>query len=308
MARIRGFGCYVPSRVVGNPEVGMMTGADPDWILQVSGIRERRWAGPEETVADLGVKAARDCLEKCGVLATEIGLILVASGSGERRFPGPAARIAAALRLAGKPAVDLPLASAGTLFGISLAADLAQHYGNVLVIGTEIMSRVIGLNPAYKDTAVLFGDGAGACIVGAHSGFAEIRDHILCSDGDFAEILRLDIDAPLYMDGRAVIMQVARKLPRAIQELLDRNHRKAQDVDVFLLHQANLNLLTRVAQALGVQEARIYRNVERYGNTSSASLLIAASEWWREVGGVMQGPMVFAAFGAGLNWGALLAE
>ncbi len=96
--------------------------------------------------------------------------MLVSSGSGERRFPGPAASIAAALGLAGKPAIDLPIASAGTLFGLSLAAELVTHYGNVLVVGSEIMSRVIGLNPAHRDTAILFGDGAGACLVSAQTG------------------------------------------------------------------------------------------------------------------------------------------
>ena len=195
-----------------------------------------------------------------------------------------------------------PLHSAcGTLVGLTLAADLVAHYGNVLVIGTEIMSRVIGLNPAYRDTAVLFGDGAGACLVSADTGFAQIRDSILCSDGDFAQILRLDVDAPLFMDGRSVIMQVSRKLPRTIKELLDRNQRKSTEIEVFLLHQANLNLITKVAQVLEAPDARFFRNLSKYGNTSSASLLIAAAEWW-QAAGQLNGPMVMAAFGAGLNW------
>ena len=160
MAKLRGFGAYLPARVVDNAEIGPMCGADPAWIKSQTGIEQRRWAAPEERVADLGVKAARDCLANCGALATEIELVMVSSGSAERRFPGPAASIAAALGLAGKPAIDLPIASAGSLVGLALAADLAGHYGNVLVIRTEIMSRVIGLNPAYKDTGILFGDGA----------------------------------------------------------------------------------------------------------------------------------------------------
>lgn len=308
MARIRGFGSYLPARVVDNEEIGLLCGANPEWIKQQTGIEQRRWAAPEELVADMGVLAARDCLKNCGALTSEIGLVLVSCGSAERRFPGPAAGIAAALGLAGKPAIDLPLASAGTLFGIALAADLVKHHGNVLVIGTEAMSRVIGLNPAYRDTAILFGDGAGACLVSAETGFAEIRDSLVCSDGDFAEILRLDVDAPLYMDGRSVIMQVSRKLPRTIQELLDRNHRKSMEIEAFLLHQANLNLITRVAQTLRAEDSRFFRNLHKYGNTSSASLLIAASEWWQQVGGEMKGPIVMGAFGAGLNWGAILAD
>ena len=307
MPRIRGFGAYLPARVVDNAEIAALCGADPEWITQQTGIERRRWAAPTEHVADLGVLAARDCLANCGVLASEVGLVLVSSGSAERRFPGPAAPIAAALGLAGKPAIDLPLASAGTLFGISLAADLVKHHGNVLVIGTEILSRVIGLNPAYRDTAILFGDGAGACLVSEDQGFAEIRDSLLCSDGDFAEILRLDVDAPLHMDGRTVIMQVARKLPRAIRELLDRNQVSPAAVEAYLLHQANLNLISRVASTLGAPDNRFFRNLIDYGNTSSASLLIAATECWKQKG-EMTGPVVMAAFGAGLNWGAMLLD
>src|SRR3954447_25195579 len=105
MARIRGFGAYLPARVVDNAEIGPMCGADPDWIKQQTGIEQRRWAAPGQLVADMGVLAARDCLENCGEVAREIGLVLVASGSSERRFPGPAASIAAALGIAGKPAL-----------------------------------------------------------------------------------------------------------------------------------------------------------------------------------------------------------
>ena len=285
-----------------------MCGVDPDWIRHHTGIEQRRWAAPGEMVADMGVLASRDCLANCGMVASEIGLVLVASGSSERRFPGPAASIAAALGLSGKPAIDLPIASAGTLFGLALAADLVKHHGSIVVIGAEIMSRVISVNSAYRDTAILFGDGAGACLVSPDTGFAEIRDSLLCSDGDFAEILRLDVDAPLYMDGRSVIMQVSRKLPRTIQELLDRNGRKVAEIDAFLLHQANLNLITRVAQSLRADESRFFRNLNQYGNTSSASLLIAAAEWWRDAGGRMKGPIIMGAFGAGLNWGAMLLD
>src|SRR5579863_6398959 len=111
MAKIRGFGSYLPARVVTNAELGPRCGAEPEWIRQQTGIEERRWAAPEEFVADLGVLAARNCLENCGATASEVGLVLVSCGSAERRFPGPAPAIAAALGIAGKPAIDLPLAS-----------------------------------------------------------------------------------------------------------------------------------------------------------------------------------------------------
>jgi 3-oxoacyl-[acyl-carrier-protein] synthase-3 len=258
-------------------------------------------------VASLGVLAAKNCLENAGLVARDIGLVLAACSSAEHRFPGPASSIGAGLGITMVPAIDLPIASAGSLFGMALAAHLAPAYGNVLVVASEIMSRVVARHPAHRDTAILFGDGAGACLISAEAGFTEIRDSLLASDGDFAAALRLDLDAPLYMDGRTIIMQAARKIPRAISELLERNRIPAAAVEAFLMHQANLNLIARVAQALAVPEDRFFRNIQRYGNTSSASLLIAAAEWRQQHPSPPAGPLVFAAFGAGLHWGALLA-
>jgi 3-oxoacyl-[acyl-carrier-protein] synthase III len=307
MAYLRAFGAYLPSRVVDNQELATATGTDAEWIVRATGIVERRFAAPDESVASLGIQAAKNCLENAGAVARDVGLLLVASSSGEHRFPGPASAIGAALGIGGVPAIDLPIASAGSLFGMALAARLAPAYGNVLVIASEVMSRVVQRHPAQRDTAILFGDGAGACLVSSETGFAEIRDSLLASDGDFAEALRLDLDAPLYMDGRTIIMQAARKIPRAIAELLERNRIPATAVEAFLMHQANLNLIARVAQALAVPEDRFFRNIQRYGNTSSASLLIAAAEWRQQRPSPLAAPLVFAAFGAGLHWGALLA-
>jgi len=308
MAYLRAFGAYLPSRVVGNRELAAATGAGGEWILQATGIRERRFAAADETVASMGAQAARNCLENAGLVARDIGLILAASSSGERRFPGPASAIGAGLGITMIPAIDLPIASAGSLFAMALASHLAPVYGNVLVVGSEVMSRVVPRHPAHRDTAILFGDGAGACLVSSETGFAEIRDSLLASDGDLASILRLDSRAEsIHMDGRTVIMQASRKIPRAISELLQRNGIPAADVAAFLLHQANLNLIARVARALSVPEDRFFSNIQRYGNTSSASMLIAAAEWRLAHSSTPEGPLIFAAFGAGLHWGALLA-
>jgi len=307
MAYLRAFGAYLPSRVVDNQEMALATGTDPAYILRGSGIEQRRFAAADESVASLGIRAAKDCLENAGLTARDIGLLLVASSSAEHRFPGPGSAIGAGLGINGVPAIDLPIASAGSLFGMALAAHLAGTYKNVLVAGTEIMSRVVARHPAHRDTAILFGDGAGACLISAETGFAEIRDALLASDGDFAAALRLDLDAPLNMDGRTIILQAARKIPRAIAELLERNHVAPAAVEAYLMHQANLNLITRVAQALAVPEDRFFCNNQRYGNTSSASMLIAAAEWRAQHAGAPAGPLAFATFGAGLHWGALLA-
>jgi 3-oxoacyl-[acyl-carrier-protein] synthase-3 len=307
MAFLRSFGAYLPSRIVDNHEMAAATGTTAEYILRGSGIVERRFAAADESTASLGIRAARNCLENAGLTARDVGLLLAASGSPEHRFPGPASAIGAGLGINGVPAIDVPLASAGSLFGMALAAHLAATYGNVLVVGTEVMSRVVARHPTHRDTAILFGDGAGACLIAAETGFAQIRDALLASDGDFAGALRLDVDAPLYMDGRTIILQASRKIPRAITELLERNRLAPAAVEAFLMHQANLNLIARVAQSLAVPEDRFFCNIQRYGNTSSASMLIAAAEWRQQHPSPPAGPLVFAAFGAGLHWGALLA-
>jgi 3-oxoacyl-[acyl-carrier-protein] synthase-3 len=306
MAWLRAFGSWLPPRRVSNGEIAPLVDATPEWILELTGIEERRYASDEDTVAGMGLLAAQDCLEQAGATAADLGMILVVSGSSDRFCPGPASQIAVGLGLASTPALDIPVASAGSLIGLALAAQLAPAAGRVLVVGAEIMSRRISLTPQGKNTAILFGDGAGAALVDAETGFARIAGSCLFTDCSSAEILFMR-DGQIHMDGQAVILQAARKIPRAINELLDRNRIAAGEVEAFLLHQANLNLIARVAAAVKAPRERFFTNIARCGNTSSASLLIAADEWHRAQTAPLSGPLVFSAFGAGLNWGALLA-
>jgi 3-oxoacyl-[acyl-carrier-protein] synthase III len=305
---IQAFGAYVPERIVGNDELAARLKCEPSWILEVSGIRERRYASGEESVPSMAVEAARQCLERAGVLIGDVGLVIVSSGSSERRFPGPAATVAKQLGAPQIPAVDLPMASAGGLFGLALADALAARYGKVLVTASEKMSAVVEREPADPGVDILFGDGAGACLISPGEGPARIVDHVLHSDGSFAEDLRLEFDSPLAMNGRSVIMQASRKIPAAIGEVLAKNQKAANQVEVFLMHQANQNLIDRVARAVQVEPSKFYSNIALYGNTSSASMLIAASEWWLNPGPRPGQLICFAAFGAGFHWGALLAE
>ncbi|HYL74205.1 MAG TPA: ketoacyl-ACP synthase III [Bryobacteraceae bacterium] len=308
MAVLKAFGAYLPSRVATNQDLAAQFNLTPQWIMDVSGIEERRYAAADETVTDMAVAAARDCLDRAGLSASDIGMLLVASGSAERRFPGPAAVVANRLGAAGTPALDLPMASAGSLFGMALANSLAAVYGNVLVVAAEKMSSVVSREPLEQGVVVLFGDGAGACIVSPEGAGARIVDAVLHSDGTFAEDLKLEFNAPLAMNGRSVIMQASRKIPSGIAELLERNKRKAAEIEIFLMHQANQNLIDRVARALEVESSKFYSNIRRYGNTSSASMLIAAAEWWQNPGPQPGSLICFAAFGAGFHWGALLAQ
>jgi 3-oxoacyl-[acyl-carrier-protein] synthase-3 len=304
-AYLHAFGAHLPGQVVTNAELAGRTGRTAEWIESVSGIQERRWASSEESVASMGVAAAGKCLKKAGISAEKLGLLIVASGSAARGFPGPAAEIADRLCLDGVPALDLPMASAGSLFGLAMAMRLTETHGDVLVVAAEKMSALIETEPLDPNTAILFGDGAGAALVSARPGRWRMLDAVLHSDGKYRVDLACEMPGPLRMNGLTVILQASRKIPSSIEEVLSRQNISAQQVTAYLLHQANLNLLTRVAKALGVSPEKVFANVQRYGNTSSASMLIAASEWSEAQAG--PGPIVFSAFGAGFHWGALVA-
>ncbi|MCX6631398.1 MAG: ketoacyl-ACP synthase III [Candidatus Solibacter sp.] len=293
--------------MVSNVEIGAHLGVEPSWIEQVSGIVERRFAADDETAVDMAERAALHCLQSAGAPAGDIGMLIMASGTGARRFPGPAAVVSHRLGLAGVPALDLPIASAGSIFGLCLAAQLTPSHGNVLVVAAEKLSEVILRQPVEPGTAALFGDGAGACLVSTSGGTAEILSCTMHSDGAFAEDLRLDFGGPVVMNGRSVILQASRKIPRCILQVLEQTEIPPGRVGAFILHQANRNLLDAVSRALGVPPDRFYCNIQRYGNTSSASMLIAASEWSETAGSRSGEPLVFAGFGAGFHWGALVA-
>jgi 3-oxoacyl-[acyl-carrier-protein] synthase-3 len=307
MTSIAAFGSWLPPRVVTNSELAARLECTPEWILEMSGIEERRYASVEEDVVAMAAGAAKDCLERARCGAADVRLLIVSSASAAQRFPGPAAAVAAQLGMGETPAIDVPVASAGSLFGLVLASQLSASCGPVLVVAAEKMSDAIALEPAHKATSILFGDGAGACLVREGSGLLRTVHWHLGSDGAFAADLRLPLAGPVEMNGRSVIMQASRKIPRAITEVLARAGVDARDVEAYIMHQANQNLMDCVAKAVGAGPERFYSNIRRYGNTSSASMLIAAAEWAGVATRHPGAPVCFAAFGAGFHWGALLA-
>ncbi|MGA2600429.1 MAG: ketoacyl-ACP synthase III [Bryobacteraceae bacterium] len=308
MPFIAGFGSYLPAKIVDNSQLAEMLGCTAEWIKEASGIEERRYAAGDESVDVLAANAGSRCLERAGVSPDRVDLLIVSSGSGELRFPGPASMVAKRLELRDVPALDLPIASAGALFGMSLASRLTPQYATILVIAAEKMSTVVMQEPVEKNTAILFGDGAGACLIRRDSGDLEIVDSILHSDGSFVNDLQLGFGRPLQMNGRSVIMQATRKIPGVILELLQRNKKTPAEIERFIMHQANQNLIDRAAKSLDVPHDRFYSNIRNFGNTSSASMLIAATEWWRDRGAMPAGSICFVVFGAGFHWGALLAQ
>jgi 3-oxoacyl-[acyl-carrier-protein] synthase-3 len=308
MALIAAFGRYLPDRVVTNGEIGGCLNCSPEWIAEVSGIDERRYAAPNETVVDMAVAAGRDCLRASGIQPSEIRSVFVASGTAARRFPGPAAEVASALKIVGPVAIDLPIAGAGALFAIAFASVLASRSGPSLVIASERMSTVAFGDPLEKGTAVLFGGGAGACLVDPAAGAIRIVDWVLHSDGSFADDLHLEFSGGVAMNARSVIMEASRKVPAAIREVFERNRLKPDAARVFIMHPANPILIERVARTLGIDPACFISNNRPYGNTSSASMLIAAAEYWKAARPAPGSYLCLAGLGAGFHWGALIGQ
>ncbi len=305
MAHLLGFGAYLPDGVLDNASLAEEFSVDPCWILQACGIETRRTAAPGQSVVDLAEQAARNCLADAGLAPSDLGGIIVGSGTPHRQFPGISASLQQRLGANGIPAFDIHLASVGGFFAMATAVELCHRYGPILVVGAEHMSGLLLRQPRVKETAILFGDGAGACIVAPGEGSITVVDIRMQSDGTFADELSLEFGSTLAMNGRTVILQANRKLRQSLPELLDRNGLKVPDVGLWLFHQANLNLLKQIGQALKIPEDRIYLNLARYGNTSSASLLIAITEA-RAEGRLRPGFAVMAAFGAGMGWGSAL--
>lgn len=307
VASVLGFAAHLPRRRVGNAELAAALGVDPQWISHACGIEERRYAADGETVVDLAELAARACLEACGMKAADLGAIIVGTGTPHRVFPGVSASLQQRLGNTRAFAFDLHLASIGGLAALGLACDLTRRMGPVLVVAAEKMSERIQRHPS-KQTSILFGDGAGACLVVSGRGPFRVVDWHMAGDGSHADDLCMAWDGPLVMHGRAVTLQAIHKLQETVAILCAKADWPLASVDLFLFHQANLKLLRHVARGLGLPEAKVFTNIQNRGNTSAASLLIAAAEA-QEQGLLAPGRrVVLAAFGAGFSYGSALLE
>ncbi len=308
MSALAGFGHSLPAGVLTNEMLAAEFQVDPTWIVSMCGIETRRVVAEGETVCDLAERAAQACLQDAGITADKLGAIIACTGTPHRQFPGVSAEVQKRLNAPGIPAFDLHLASISGLFGLALANQMCETWGPTLVVAAETMTRALAQGPRAKETAILFGDGAGACLVTPGDAPLALRDIRVASDAAFSEALRMDFGATLEMDGRTIIMHAVRKLVRAVAELLEKHSLPVEQVGLFIFHQANLRLLERIMKELKIDPRQCFVNIGQYGNTSSASWLIAASE--AKAAGLLQSGMkvVIAAFGAGLSWGAALVE
>lgn len=309
-AKIIGTGSAVPAYCMKNNDFTKFIDTSDEWIVTRTGIKERRIA-KEETTAGLACEAARKALQSAKIKAEEIDLILVATCSPDIFFPSTACQVQAALGAENAAAFDMSAACAGFLFGLNTAYAYINSggYKKVLVIGADIMTRFVD----WKDrgTCVLFGDGAGAVVLEASErGLFSSVQH---ADGSRGKALSCSVgyekrSSYLQMDGQEVFKFALKTVPDCIEEVLEKGNIEKEKVKYYVLHQANSRILFGVAKKLREKEEKFPMNIQKYGNTSAASIPILLDEMNRE-GKLEKGDiLVLAGFGAGLTWGSTLLQ
>jgi 3-oxoacyl-[acyl-carrier-protein] synthase III len=319
--QIVGIGSYAPSRVVSNHDLERMVETTAQWIVERTGVRERRVAAENEAASDLAVQAAKRALKDASVSEKEIDLILVATSTPDMFFPSTACLVQDRLGARQAAAFDLSAACSGFIFALSVADQYVRNgaYKTVLVIGSEVMSRIV--NWSDRNTCILFGDGAGAVVVRPGRGPSGILSTHLHSDGRLWELIQVPGGGSrippspemvaqkkqfVHMRGSETFKVAVRALEEAAHEALKANHVNASEIGLFVPHQANARIIKAVAERLGVPLSKVVMNLDRYGNTSAASIPMALDEVVQN-GKLRRGDLVLLdAFGGGLTWASAL--
>jgi 3-oxoacyl-[acyl-carrier-protein] synthase-3 len=322
-AHITGWGMYVPEPILTNDDIAKMVDTNDEWIRDRTGIRERHIARENEFPSTLGVEAALKALDVANLAPTELDLIICATSSPEYVFPATACLIQDQIGATKAGAFDVQAACTGFIFAVNMAAQ-AIRSGSIksaLVVGTEVLSRVV--NWKDRNTCILFGDGAGAFVLQASDQPGGVISAVMHSDGSGADALSIpgggtrlpSTEATLHegkqyiqMDGKEVFRFATRVMGRAVLEALESAKMKLEDVHCIVPHQANFRIIETAARYLKLPLDKFVINVERYGNTSTASIPIATVEGL-EKGRIHPGDkVVFVGFGGGLTWGAMVVE
>ena len=307
-AGIVGLGSALPDRVVPNAEVTASIGVDDDWIVRRTGIRERRYAEPGARLSELAAAAGGAALADAGMAGSEIDLVLVASCSQDSVMPNAAPQVAHALGATGAAAFDIGSACTGFLAALAVARGMlvSGAAGNALVVGAEIMSRHV--DPRDRNTAALFGDGAGA-IVATAGAPGDLGPVVLGSDGSRAELIVADRETQLLaMDGHETFKQAVKRLAEASTAACEAAEIALADLDLYVYHQANTRILATLADRLELDPAKVVECIATVGNTSAASVPLTL-EQARSEGRLGAGMRVLlAAAGSGFTWGASVIE
>ena len=319
--QVLGIGSSVPNNLVRNEDLASL-GYDADWIVQRTGILQRHHAPPEIATSDLAVEAARRCIEQAGVSAQDIDLLLLGTLTPDMKFPATACLVQEQLGLCA-PAMDLHAACARFIFAMITGSQfIASGCSQLaLIIGADCNSRVV--NPADKKTYPLFGDAAGAVLLASGSQKQGIVSYAAGTDGSGAGLLncpmggsRMPYSADgakrglqfMHMEGRPIFKWAIRVLAETISDVLDMAGVTLDDVNLVIFHQANMRIINSATKELGIDERKVFNNLERYGNTSAASIPLALDEAYRD-GRIQRGDLLlFSGFGAGLAWGTMLVR
>lgn len=317
---IRGVGAYLPKRVMTNAEIAKVVDTTDEWIAERSGIRSRHIASDDELTSDLGISACKQALVRAGIDPVDIDLVICATATPDRTFPATAVRIQAGLGITRGAAFDVQAVCSGFVYALTVADSLLRtgQFRRALVVGAETFSRIIDWTD--RGTCVLFGDGAGAVVLEAQPthGAREDRGILFSrirSDGRFEDLLYVDggpgstkTTGHLRMNGREVFRHAVQKISGVIEETLVATGYAADDIDLFVPHQANKRILDGIAKKLNVSPDKIVVTLDKHGNTSAASIPLALNHAF-ENHKLKEGSLVLMeAMGGGFTWGAVLAR
>jgi 3-oxoacyl-[acyl-carrier-protein] synthase-3 len=321
-----GIGHYLPERVVTNFDLEKIIDTTHDWIIERTGINERRWVNKGETVTDLAYNATQVAFERTDLNPNDIDLIIFATMGADYEFPGGGCFLQERLGIPGVPAIDIRNQCSGFVFGLSIADQYIRTgmYKTILLVGVEIQSTGLDLTNKGRDIAVLFGDGAGAALLvaGDNPNRGVLSTH-LHTDGRYAKklygefpsnsnhprITKEAIEAgKIYpqMEGRFVFKYAVTKFPAVIREAVEYNGLSLDDINLIFPHQANLRITEAVAKRLGISMAKVFSNIHKYGNTTAATIPICLSEAWEQDMLHDNDLIVLASFGSGFSWSSAL--
>lgn len=307
-AAIAGLGVAAPEAVVGNGPIAARLGIDEDWIVQRTGIRERRIAAAEERLFELAAAAGERALESAGAGAAELDLVLVATTSNDELMPGAAPRVAAQIGAERAGAIDVNAACTGFLSALALACGQIEcgRAARVLVIGADLMTRMI--DPEDRGTAAVFADGAGAVLLRG-AGEGRIGPIVLGADGAQAELIFTPkATGVTVMQGHETFRHAVARMSAATLEAAAAAEVELGEIDLFVYHQANARILRAVGERLGLASERVVDSIHHYGNTSAASIPLALDDASRDGRLAAGSTVLLGAFGAGFTWGATVVR
>lgn len=326
-SKIAGLGHHVPETIITNEYLSTLMDTNNEWIVERTGISERRWMDPaKDTVANMAAKATRMALQRANLTEKDIDFIVLATITPDYFFPGSGVLLQRELGLENIPALDIRNACSGFIYALSVADQFIKTgmYKTILVVGAEIQSTALDISTRGRNTAVIFGDGAGVAILRPSEKPGILSTH-LHSDGKFAEELFVKDPGSsrphkerqpeqindtstfkVFMNGNQVFKHAVVRFMEVINEALEANQVKKEDIDLLIPHQANLRISQYIQQKLGLSDSQVYNNIMRYGNTTAASIPIAMSEAWAE-GKIKENDLLcLAAFGSGFTWASAL--